>query len=291
VSARLHFAMRRKIHYGMTLVELLVVIAIIGILTALLLPAVQAAREAARRTQCQNNLRQIGLALNLHADQFGAYPIGCIGGRFSQSKLCISWNVQLLPFLEEPDLWSAFDFTVASYHTNNATVREKIVTTFLCPSTLATEFYSETGPWKGAAFTDYGGIYGVEGTGREADSTDLIGAPYSPPAQTLREDSLGILVYEEAISKQQVTDGISKTAAIAELALRRVPMMNEWVNGLNIFAHEQSTPVNGVGLDNEIGSPHSGGALLSFCDGHADFVAQTVDQSVLNAMLTRAGDD
>lgn len=267
---------------GFTLVELLVVIAIIGGLVALLLPAVQAARESARLTHCKNNLRQVGVALTLHVLTNRGYPVGCIGGRTSVDKHCISWNVQILPFLEDFQLWSSFDFSVASYHPVNKAVRETVVGVFLCPSTDSSDLFSPKDAWQGAAFTDYGGIYGVEGLGRDA-------APGA--SQTLREDSLGVMLYEEAVAARFVTDGLSKTACVAETTLRRIPTMNEWVNGLNVFSQEQSTPVNAVGLANEVGSPHPGGAALTFCDGHVQFVSESIDQPVLNAMLTKAGGD
>ena len=108
-------------------------------------------------------------------------------------------------------------------------------------------------------------------------------------SQTLRRDSLGVMLYDEAVAPKEIVDGLSKTACVAEARIRRRPTMMEWVNGLNIFAHEEATPINGIGLDNEIGSPHPGGALLAFCDGHVEFIAASIEQPVLNAMLTKAG--
>jgi prepilin-type processing-associated H-X9-DG protein len=246
---------------------------------------VQAARESARRAACQNNLRQLGIAAALHANAQGAFPVGCIGGRQSPDKRCISWNVQLLPYLEQSDVWSAFDFTVPSYHQNNKAAREVFIDTFVCPSTELTDLYSLRDAWQGAAFGDYSGIYGVEGVGRNRDALD------PPSMQTLDDDSLGMMLYEEAVTPKQVTDGLSMTACVAEARLRRVSMMSEWVNGLNLFAQEQSTPVNGHGLDNEIGSPHADGAMLVFCDAHVQFVTDSIDQPLLVAMLTKAGGD
>jgi prepilin-type N-terminal cleavage/methylation domain-containing protein len=283
MAMRWHTHSRPLARTAFTLVELLVVIAIIGTLVALLLPAVQSARESARRSQCQNNLRQLGVATALHIVAHTEFPIGCIGGRQSPDKRCISWNVQLLPFLERTELRAGFDMSVPSYAPANQRVRETLIDLFLCPSTVNTDLYSLRDAWKGAAFTDYGGIYGVEGIGRDAPED----AP--PPKQMLRDDSLGIMLYEVAVAPKQVTDGLSKTASIAETTVRRKPGINEWVNGLNIFAQEQSTPINGVGFENEIGSPHPGGALLAFCDSHVDFIAEAIEQSVLDAMLTKAG--
>jgi prepilin-type N-terminal cleavage/methylation domain-containing protein len=270
-------------HNGLTLVELLVVVAIIGLLVALLLPAVQAAREGARRSCCLSNLRQLGVAMALHANAHGTFPIGCIGGRQSADKRCIAWNVQLLPFLERRELWAAFQFAVPSYHPINKAVRDVRIDQFLCPSTDSTVLVSPSDAWRDAAFTDYGGIYGVEGPGRDRPPDDF------NSIQMLRRDALGVMLYDQAVAPKEVTDGLSKTACIAEARTRRRAAMMEWVNGLNIFAHEQSTPINGSGLDNEIGGPHPGGALLAFCDGRAEFVAASIEPSALVAMLTTAG--
>ncbi len=278
---------RRCAARGVTLVELLVVVAIIGVLVALLLPAVQAARESARRSQCQNNLHQLGVATTAYVEQQGVFPIGCIGCKFiipspgspSVPLRFISWNVQLLPQLEQQALWDAFDFQLAAYQAANKQVGAAVVNAFLCPSTPESELVSPSGTWAGAAFTDYGGIYGVEGEGRDAEYTDL---------QMLRADSLGVMLYEEAVAPKHVLDGLSKTACIAELTNRRQPDI-VWINGHNVVAQEASTPVNAEGLSDEIGSPHPGGAGLAFCDGHVQFISESIDQAIFVAMLTKAG--
>jgi len=99
---------------GFTLIELLVVIAIIAVLIALLFPAVQSAREAARRIQCTNNLKQIGLGLHNYNDAFGAFPLGGIedpNGKWTGQATRISWRALMLPFLEQNPLYAAVNFT------------------------------------------------------------------------------------------------------------------------------------------------------------------------------------
>ncbi|HEX3599061.1 MAG TPA: DUF1559 domain-containing protein [Lacipirellulaceae bacterium] len=287
---------RASLRAGFSLVELLVVIAIIGVLIALLLPAVQAARESARRTQCQNNLRQIGLATTACLDRDRAFPIGCIGcklnlmpsGGAATLQRFLSWNIQLLPLLDEAALARTIDSTIPSYQAVNKPAAATIVDVFLCPSTTEDPkhpvddlLHQTKGLWKGAAFSDYGGIYGLEGDGRNATDPNA--------TQWLSEPSLGVMLYEDAVSPREITDGLSKTACFAETVLRR-QVESEWINGNNVFAQEASTPINvSSGLGNEIGSPHPGGALVVFCDAHVDFLAEALDQAVLNALLTKAG--
>ena len=273
--------MRRARHSpAFTLNELLVVVAIIGTLVALLLPAIQSARESSRRTQCENNLHQIGIALALHANAHGAFPIGCVRD-FERANA--SWNTRLLPFLEQAELGAAYDFSLPAFDSHNLPVGAAALSVFLCPSTDSGELYSRSDPWIGAAFTDYGGLYGVEGAGRDVDPADP-----TPSIQLLRDDSLGTLLFDEPVAPKQIADGLSKTACVAEFSSRRKPD-TVWINGRNIFAQEQSTPINGVGLGKEIGSPHPGGALLAFCDAHVAFVVESVERDLLNAMLTKAG--
>jgi prepilin-type N-terminal cleavage/methylation domain-containing protein/prepilin-type processing-associated H-X9-DG protein len=124
---------------GFTLVELLVVIAIIGVLVALLLPAVQAAREAARRTQCSNNLKNIGLALLGHADAKKLLPAATQfrpGKPFPQDPDGPggTWVVEILPFIEQQALYRQFDHTRSSRHANNADVIAVPLPWMVCPS-------------------------------------------------------------------------------------------------------------------------------------------------------------
>src|SRR5580692_7847186 len=111
--------MRRTSRVGFTLVELLVVIAIIGILIALLLPAVQAAREAARRSTCTNNLKQIGVALQSYHDVYGRFPINGVLQDDSGWTQAGSEHTRLLPFIEQQQIYSQINWTLSLNSANN----------------------------------------------------------------------------------------------------------------------------------------------------------------------------
>ena len=115
---------------GFTLVELLVVIAIIGVLVGLLLPAVQSAREAARRIACTNNLKQVGLAVQLSHDVRNRFP----AGRMTRDPYDVSWAFRLLPFMEEQAIYDARnpDTTVPCWDPSNALAFRSPVATYFC---------------------------------------------------------------------------------------------------------------------------------------------------------------
>ncbi len=130
--------MKRKTNAGFTLVDLLVVIAIIGILIAMLLPAVQSVREAARRTACMNNLRQVGLATISFHDARGAFPPARTATSNQVLPIFIrngpeSWFVHILPFIEQNNLYKQWNFN-SRYEYQATGVVSTPVGTFLCPS-------------------------------------------------------------------------------------------------------------------------------------------------------------
>jgi len=144
---------------GFTLVELLVVIAIIGILVALLLPAIQAAREAARRMQCTNNLKQMGLALQNYHSARNHFPPGALvtagaldsgTGVYAPTKT--GWSIEILPYMEDQNLYSLLDPEETIYHNNNQLLRESVNEAHACPSDLEQELLvpqsGDAGGWK-----------------------------------------------------------------------------------------------------------------------------------------------
>src|SRR4051812_28344469 len=114
---------------GFTLVELLVVIAIIGILVAFLLPAVQAAREASRRSQCQNNLKQIGVAVQNHHDARRAFPMG----RNGMNQFAVSWAFFLLPYLQETAVYNSWNSKVEVFRAENEAAMAPPIEAYECP--------------------------------------------------------------------------------------------------------------------------------------------------------------
>lgn len=269
---------------GMTLVELLVVVAVIATLIALLLPAVQSAREAARRTVCGNNLREIGCGVYGHESAKRVFPVGCLSCQGPPFPLRqISWNVFLLPYIEEQAAASAFDPKFSYRSAENRGAAGAVIPVFLCPSTSRTSRTGKTtgdkngnGNWDPGddlAFTDYGGMFGVGSSGSK---------PLPQHA--------GVMQYERPTSAKQITDGLSHTVLVAECTGRGSTYQSEWANGQNIFDQWHTNGIN-KSQNNEIWSDHPGMAGVVFCDGHIEFLNESIEQAVLLALLTRAAGD
>ena len=228
---------------GFTLVELLVVVATIGVLLALLLPAVQAAREAARRSACLDHLRQTALAAATYEAAHGAFPIGCLECRFGPPpRRAIAWGVSLLPYLDQAATYDQFDWSARAKDAANRQAVGQVIDVFLCPSVAreasTTGDVDDDGGWDPGdemGLTDYGGLFGVEGPGRDAEAD-------SP--HYLADDSLGVMLYEIATRAADVSDGLANTALIGECTARGADEQGEWANGHNCFAQHQEIAVN-----------------------------------------------
>jgi prepilin-type N-terminal cleavage/methylation domain-containing protein len=123
-----------QVRRAFTLVELLVVIAIIGVLVALLLPAVQQAREAARRMSCQNNLKQLGVALHNHHDVKLTFPTGALNTGQNPDPVYTTWSIEILPFMEQQALYNQYDQTQFNHHPTNRLVGQQRLVAHECPS-------------------------------------------------------------------------------------------------------------------------------------------------------------
>ncbi len=255
---------KNRYHDAFTLVELLVVMAVIGVLVALLLPAIQAARESSRRTSCTNNLKQIGLALHLYHDVNSSFPPGCIEARpFHPNGRQIAWSALILPYLEEDPLYDQIDFDSPFDSPENSTAARVILPVYLCPTTPRSSPLQ-----RGRGPCDYGGIYG-----------ERITSHNRPPK--------GTMLFDRAISFRDIHDGKSNTLVIAEDS--NWPD-GQWINGRNIF--DQAFAINDAPkFENDIRSLHPGGANGTFCDGSVRFLSETMDLHTLAAICTRAGQE
>ena len=292
---------------GFTLIELLVVIAIIGILIGLLLPAVQRVRESARRVECLNNQRQVGIALQNILSSKRAFPPAV-----TYTPAIHGWVYQLLPYFEESNLYQLYDQSVDWHHPDNAKAIQTPIFTLNCPSTPEDiGRLDEFAPGQFAAVSDYAPITSVAWTVYSEGLADPV------------SDSTGSMGINEWVKPAQITDGLSNTIMITEDAGRPAHYIrgkkgpddvdpgggNFAVVGGRVFGagwadSASSIPLHGFSSDgltapgpnvinctnnNETYSFHPGGAVAVYSDGSVHFLSETIDIQVFAGLITRSG--
>lgn len=235
---------------GIIVGTLSLVLMLPAVLIALLLPAVQAAREAARRTQCTNNLKQIGLAMHNFESSFGAFPAQAITD--PSGKPLLSWRVAILPFLEQQLLYEQFHLDEPWDSPHNLSLLPKIPMTYVCPSNGDP---SETT----GGLTHYQVIAGP-------------GAAFDPSVQRFMSPGTTL-----GINLSMITDGTSNTIMVAE----GTPAV-EWTRPDDL-AYQPNGPAPALG------SKHPGGENVLIMDGSVRYLKQAIAQMVLRSLITRSG--
>jgi len=285
---------RHRRRRGFTLIELLVVIAIIGVLIALLLPAVQAAREAARRAQCTNNLKQLALAAQNYMGAVGSLPMGMgiqISAAAPTSGLWTNAGVfvPLTQYAEQQQLFNAINFDVNIYDWQNTTINAAGWSALWCPSDAGVEKPQSTGyvltsfsPAMNMQYSSYAGCGGTWFGSQFANNNDL-------------NNMNGVIYSRSSVKFADILDGTSNTIAFGEHAhtfLSDADKVNWhwWTSGNygdTIFS--SMYPINplrrmpnlgGISADvfvEAASSNHPGGANFAFMDGSVRFIKETVD--------------
>jgi prepilin-type N-terminal cleavage/methylation domain-containing protein/prepilin-type processing-associated H-X9-DG protein len=299
---------------GFTLIELLVVIAIIAVLISLLLPAVQSAREAARRAQCTNNLKQLGLANANYESSTGVFPLGSYmmtpingagppgdpsstpcSGRHEQSIL-----IRLLPFIEQSQLFNAFNSNVHYSNADNGTVQATGLTAIWCPSDPSVQTIDFSDFSYGMRFSSYHGNAGTWFSPGRYQDPACVGSAFG----TLTSQANGVFNFYSKTTIASITDGTSNTMLMAEFAWGKLNHGDQicwswWDSGnysdsmftssypLNPFTRVSdfntgsgsANPINSDLYTSAASSFHPGGANFGFCDGSVRFIKDSIQQN------------
>ena len=291
-----------------TLIELLVVITIIAVLIGLLLPAVQNVREAARRLQCANNLKQIGLACHRHHDTYGMFPPGWVQSPFTVPQGPIIQGGHgtfafLLPYLEQEALARIYRWDRRCQGPDNQTVVTTQLEVFQCPS-------AEPDRWVSAVEDPGNYSYGGRGACGDYAGVREIDARLVDLGLVDRAANYqGVLAHNHLTRLAEITDGASQTILVTECAGR--PKLwragrpvsgihaqgGVWISGTLTFGqgstHDGATKLGSCAInctnDREVYSFHPGGANAVFADGSVHFLKADIAIRIFARLVTRAG--
>ena len=289
-----------------TLIELLVVIAIIAILISLLLPAVQQARAAARRTECANNLKQIGLALHNYHDVTRRLPfaLGGTGPKFSALS-------QLLPYVEQTAVYDAIDFSQQPNAAVNDVARLTELPAFRCPSDFdnpqpaaggAVNYVPNKGTSLGWRDPNANGVIYFMSSVQLRDITDGTSNTAAFSERMVTDASNGILspesdVFLSTANPQTLDEAVQfcDDVDISNLALQFPNFMGApWIDGKNAYQHINVPNGRSCGFQPAqkasmgANSRHEGGVYVLLCDGSVRFTSESIDRALWRAVGTRA---
>jgi len=307
---RRHVLASRRNVCGFTLVELLVVIAIIGVLVALLLPAVQSAREAARRTACNNKFAQIGKAAHSYHAAIGQFPSGvnmwdwrdpCTtpdGNPGDGIDRSWSWGMFMLPYMEQQALYDEFNKDFLTYHEvpENYAAAARFVPVFLCPSDPQGEelVYCCSTKSNGSSYLEDMAKTNMAGVA-DTESWQCTPPGRGFPNGWPNPKGDGTLFNRSQVATKHITDGTSHTLFVGEViglgeGSYEAHFWASWnilhtANGINQSTHPYTPSEAGFA------SLHPGGCFFVLADSSVQFLSETIDQHVLLAMTTRAGEE
>jgi prepilin-type N-terminal cleavage/methylation domain-containing protein/prepilin-type processing-associated H-X9-DG protein len=314
---------------GFTIIELLVSIAVIGVLMALLLPAVQAARESARRTQCRNNLKQVGIALHLYHDTLGAFPPGYLyngaplpppprgrmrvptpephiidsappAPQLQPNDPGWSWFSLILPYLEQAPLHSTIEFNLPVRNPASATVRVVPLTVAACPSdtgagvyTILDEFNSPLGEAHTISYAACFGTFGLINTDPDYGSGVFQRNSRTRTGDIRDGTSTTILVGERsALFAKSPWAGVFTTGTV-----RTTPGAPVFTSIVELAPAMALARMGNRSINSPYSEPydffsgHPGAAYFLFADGSVRPLSESTDLDVLHALGTKAEDD
>ena len=279
---------------GITLVELLVVIGIICVLLTLMFPAIHRSREAARRTQCQNNLKQIGLSLHNYHDLHNTLPMGWTGVT-SGTPAALGgpgwgWGAQLLPYLDQAFLLDTTRFDLPIVSASNERVRTADISVFRCSTDGSGSTWRLTGARLSSvriASSNYVGAFGSQGW--DAKAASRVGV-------TLEGD--GVFYHNSSTHFVDIIDGLSGTVLAGErvsdvMAGRRSTWVGVVPGAENAIARVVGTGETTPGKPSKrvrgFSSNHGSGAYFLFGGGRVQFVDGRIAEEIFRALMSRAG--